>query len=121
MKNFASLRTFTPTFPSESNSPETLWGHIQDGPRKIREEDLALFAGRQSGKLTALGLIELLPTTAHPIELISLLADPDWLDDATKPLGNSGGERMQVGIARVTANQHRENTTQFRRPNSDLG
>src|SRR5581483_7661378 len=31
------------TFPSENNSPEVLWGHIQDGPKKIQEEDLALF------------------------------------------------------------------------------
>lgn len=31
------------TFPSEHNSPEALWGHIQDGPKKINEEDLALF------------------------------------------------------------------------------
>ncbi len=37
------------TFPSESDSPEALWGHIQDGPKKIREEDIALFAGSNNG------------------------------------------------------------------------
>jgi len=31
------------TFPSGHHSPEALWGHIQDAPRKIQEEDLALF------------------------------------------------------------------------------
>jgi len=37
------------TFPSEHNSPEALWGHLQDGPRKIREEDLALFTEGKHG------------------------------------------------------------------------
>ncbi|MCX6896023.1 MAG: hypothetical protein NTZ16_11100 [Verrucomicrobia bacterium] len=39
----------THTFPSEVNSAEALWGHIQDGPKKIEEKDLALFTeGKQA-------------------------------------------------------------------------
>ena len=32
------------------------------------------------------------------IELIILLADRDWLDDATKPSANSGDERMRAAM-----------------------
>lgn len=35
------------TFPSEHNSPEVLWGHIQDGSKKIEERDLPLFTEGQ--------------------------------------------------------------------------
>ena len=39
----------THTFPSQYNSPEALWGHIQDGPKRIEEKDLALFSeGKQT-------------------------------------------------------------------------
>jgi len=39
----------THTFPSENNSAEALWGHIQDGPKKIEEKDLVLFTeGKQA-------------------------------------------------------------------------
>ncbi len=34
------------TFPSKHNSPEALWGHIQDGPKKIEVKDLALSSSR---------------------------------------------------------------------------
>jgi hypothetical protein len=32
------------TFPNLQDSPESLWGKVQDGPRKIRDEDAALFS-----------------------------------------------------------------------------
>jgi hypothetical protein len=34
----------THTFPSEHNSPEELWGHFLDGPKRIDEKDLTLFS-----------------------------------------------------------------------------
>jgi hypothetical protein len=37
------------TFPNEHNSPEELWGQIQDGPKTIKEEDVGLFTeGKQT-------------------------------------------------------------------------
>ncbi len=32
------------TFPNSQDSPESLWEKVQDGPRKIRDEDVALFS-----------------------------------------------------------------------------
>jgi hypothetical protein len=39
----------THTFPSETNSPKALWGHIRDRPKMVEEEDLPLFTdGKQN-------------------------------------------------------------------------
>lgn len=36
-------------FPNQHNSPEALWGHMQDGPKTVNKDDLALFAdGKQA-------------------------------------------------------------------------
>ena len=109
------------TFPSESDSPEALWGHIQDGPKKIREEDIALFAGANNGcgQLAidvagkavstsfvgaiagALAVTELLRTFNGGARLEELfwtprnLLDSEFLKASTKP---SVSELVQLGF-----------------------